>query len=91
MEEKSLFEPLLDASGNILYYSFKWMCKPFSLACDAFSKIPNCLLFCCGFSLVIVPVVLAYWLILLGILLAELLLLLLLGFLQGLVFVLAGV
>ena len=70
---------------------FKFFLKIFEVVWDPLSSLPHAELFFCGFCLVLVPLVTAYWLLVLGLLLAELLLLLSLGFLLGLLFVLLGV
>ena len=90
-EEKTLFDPCLRASRKILKYSFTFFCEIFEVVSKPLCSLPHAEVFFCGFCLVLVPLVTAYWLLVLGLLLAELLLLLSLGFLLGLLFVLLGV
>ena len=65
-EDKTLFEPLLRASWKILKYSFIFFSDIFGGVWDPLSEIPHAQLFFCGFCLVIVPLVLNYWLLVLG-------------------------
>ena len=87
----SLFKPLVKTSGKILEFTWRCFLKPFSCVCDAFNSLPNSGLYFCGFSLVLVPLIVAYWLTALTVLLSELLILCLLGLILGLIFALFGV
>ena len=77
-------EKVLSKTGKGFYKLFEAVCKPFS-------DLPNAGLYFCGFSLVLVPLIVTYWLIALSVIISELLILCLLGLILGLFFVLIGV
>ena len=87
----SLFKPLVKTSGKILEDTCRCFWKPFSCVCDAFNSLPNSGLYFCGFSIVLVPLIVAYWVTALAVLLSELIILCLLGLILGLIFALFGV
>ena len=89
--KKSLFKPLVKISGKVLEVTWKCFYKPFGKVWEAFHSLPNSGLYFCGFSLVLVPLIVAYWLTALAFLLSELLILCLLGLILGLIFALIGV
>ena len=91
MGASSLFKPLLDWSGEVLEHSAKWMGKPFWKTCDQFEKLPNAGLFFCGFSIVLVPLIVAFFATFLAVLLAEVIVFAIVGFIIGSIFVLIGV
>ena len=84
---KSLFEPLVELSWKILSNTADKLSKPFFAVTDKFWKLDNANLYCCGFSIILVPLVVAFWSVLLTVLLAELTVLLTLGLLLALLFV----
>ena len=88
---RSLFEPLLRLSWKILSKTADCISKPYFAVFDKFWELENAKLYCCGFSIILVPLVVAFWSILLSILLAELVILLILGLLLALFFVCIGV
>ena len=73
---KSLFEPLVELSWKILSKTADYISRPFFAVSDKFWELDNAKLYCCGFSIILVPLVVAFWSILLSILLAELVILL---------------
>ena len=50
----------------------KIVTKPFFWCVDLCENLDNCCLYFCGFSLVLVPVIVAYWAVVLAVLFAEL-------------------
>ena len=88
---KSLFEPLVKLSGKILEKTADFLTKPYFAVSDKFWDLDNAKLYFCGFSVILVPVVVAFWSVFLGVLLVELLVLLALGLLLALFFVSIGV
>lgn len=91
MRSSSLFGPFLEVWGNTLEHSAKCMFKPYESISDCFCDLPNSGLFFCGFSIILVPLIIAYWVIFLGVLLAEIILFAIVGFCIGLCFVLVGI
>ena len=89
--ERSLFEGPFKLAGNILHYTGRYGSKPYCTIAEQFEKLKNARLYFCGFSIILVPLIVGYWGILLGILLVELLVFLALSLLLALVFVAVGV
>ena len=87
----SLFKPLGRIAGKVLCNTLDCFWRPYSCVYHTFKKLPNSGLYFCGFSLVLVPLMVSYWLIALSILLAELLIFCLLGLIIGIIFALIGV
>ena len=87
---KSLFEPLVKLSGKILRKTADNISKPFFAVSEKFWDLDNAKLYFCGFSIILVPLVVAFWTILLSILLVELVIFLTLGLLLALLFVCIG-
>jgi len=83
--------PFMDAAGNVLEHSAKCIWKPFEKICDAFGKLPNAGLYFCGFSAILIPLIIAFFTFFLGFLLSEVIILASLGFLIGLIFLLIGI
>ena len=88
---KSLFEPLVKLSGKILEKTADFLTKPYFAVSDKFWDLDNAKLYFCGFSVILVPLVVAFWSVFLGILLVELIVLLAIGLLLALFFVSIGV
>ena len=91
MRSSSLFEPYLEVWGETLEHSAKCMWKPFKSIANCFGDLPNSGLFFCGFSIILVPLIIAYFTIFLGVLLAEIIFFAIVGFFIGLCFVLVGI
>eukprot|EP00092_Neocalanus_flemingeri_P014434 GFUD01015573.1.p1 GENE.GFUD01015573.1~~GFUD01015573.1.p1 ORF type:complete len:737 (+),score=107.38 GFUD01015573.1:170-2380(+) len=91
MGGKSFCQPFENAAGEILKHSAKCLYKPYKEISKAFGKLPNAGLYFCGFSIILVPLIVAYWTILLGFLLAEVIIFAAFGFLLGVFFFLLGV
>ena len=89
--KESLLKPLVKISEKVLSKTGKGFYKLFEAVCKPFSDLPNAGLYFCGFSLVLVPLIVTYWLIALAVLISELLILCLLGLILGLIFALIGV
>ena len=89
--ENSLFEPLIELAARILL--FTTYCGPgfFKAVNDRFWEQKNAKIYFCGFSVILVPLVVALWIIFLGIWLAEVLIFIALGLLFALLFVCIGV
>jgi len=87
---KSLFEPLVELSWTILSKTAYDLSRPFLSVSDKFWELDNAKLYCCGFSIILIPLTVAFWSIFLSILLAELVILLALGLLLALLFVCIG-
>ena len=64
--------PCFDLAGDILYRTAKILTKPFFSCLDLCKNLDNCCLYFCGFSLVLVPLIVAYWSVVLAFLFAEL-------------------
>ena len=88
---KSMCAPCLDLAGDILDKSARCLTKPFFSSLDLCKNLNNCGLYFCGFSLILVPLIVAYWSVVLAFLLAELCVLVPLGLILGILFVLVGV
>lgn len=88
---RSLFDPLVELSGKILSKTADFLTRPYVAVNDKFWDLDNAKLYCCGFSIILVPVVVAFWSIVLGILLVQLLVHLALGLVLALFFVSIGV
>ena len=73
---KSLFEPLVKLSDKILEKTADFLTKPYFAVSDKFWDLDNAKLYFCGFSVILVPLVVAFWSVFLGILLVELIVLL---------------
>ena len=89
--DNSALEPVLELMGKILSKSAKFMWRPYEAICDAFGKLPNAGLYFFGFSMILVPLMIAYWITFLSILLAESLAFLTVVVGIGLVLVLVGI
>ena len=89
--KESLFKPLVKSSVNALSKTFYCFYKPFYYIGEAFSKLPNSGLYFCGFSLILVPLIVGYWVLALTFLITEVLILCHLGLILGLFFALIGV
>ena len=50
----------------------KILTKPFFWCVDLCENLDNCCLYFCGFSLILVPIIVAYWSVVLAVLFAEL-------------------
>ena len=87
---KSLFEPLGKLSDKILCKTFEFFGDPFVAVVKKLADLNNAKLYFCGFSIILVPLVVAYLSIVLSILLVELLVLLALRLLLALLFVSIG-
>jgi hypothetical protein len=63
---KSLLEPFVDLSGKILSHSYNYLGKPYWVTHKQFGYMKHACLIFCGFSIVLVPLIVFYWSILLG-------------------------
>ena len=88
---RSLFGPCLDKFGDILSFTWKTLTKPYKKAERSFQKLNNAGLYFCGFSIILVPVLIVHWAIIFGIILAELGVQFVLLISLGLIYVLAGI
>ena len=90
--ETWLFKPLQTAFGKVLWKTLCYSRIVYEQNCFSilFFKLPNQNLFFCGFSFILVPIIAAYWLLILIILLSEILIFCLLFFTFGLIFALIG-
>ena len=88
---ESLCEPLLQRAWDCLYYTWKYLSKPFRSASKTFWNLENSGLYFCGFSIILVPLTVAFWSSLLAILLVELCVLAAIGLVIGLFFISVGI
>ena len=88
---KPLYKPVLEDWWEIAGRTSVLIWKPFGHVCDFFKKIPNWELYFCGFSFLLIPLIIVYTLIYLAIIILELALLLIILMLMAMIFILIGI